>query len=213
MGDIEIPAGHELVNGRLMMVGPKGELVPPVAVKEKYKLEDQLVRKLIAAGQVLSALLSEFKASSFEEVDTFAQLLTENYQAKPGGSKGNWTLQSYDGLLKVTVQTQGRFKFGNEIQVAKALIDECLMEWSANAPAQLQAIVTDAFRVDNENNYNRGAILNLRRFDFDDERWKRAMQAIADSEQEVGSARYLRLHTRAANDGPWVVVPLDLATA
>jgi hypothetical protein len=71
----------------------------------------------------------------------------------------------------------------------------------------------NAFRRDKEGQLNRSAILGLRSYEISDERWKRAMAAIADSIQIIGAKRYIRFSKRASLQHDWVEVSLNLATA
>ena len=78
-------------------------------------------------------------------------------------------------------------------------------------PDELKAIVTDAFKVNKEGKVDKDRILGLRRFQFDDDRWKRAMQAISDSVRVTRSKEYIRFYRRPAPDQDFVQIPLDLA--
>lgn len=213
----ELPPGHTLGPGDVLyMIGPKGDLVLPQNVKPALKLQDDTTRSLIARADALAAELAAFKAWAFNEVDAYLALLSEKYGGRPRGEKGNMTLFSFDGLLRVTVQTADRLQFGPEIQIAKdIIIGELVPEWSIGANAYLVAMVQSAFQVDREGQLNRYSILNLRKLDCPDPRWAKAMDAIEESERVVSSARYIRFHRRAhaRHDGEWQAVSLNLATA
>ncbi len=129
----------------------------------------------------LSAQMARFKAHVFDDIGNFEAILEQEYGSTIGGAKGNKTLMSYDSLFKVQVAVAERFDFGPELQIAKGLLDECMNEWSAEAPAELRAIVTNAFNTDKEGQINRAEIFKLLRLDIQDERWKRAMTAIRDA--------------------------------
>ena len=90
------------------------------------------------------------------------------------------------------------------------IIDECLQEWSAGANQNLVAIIQDAFEVDRDGKLNTGRILSLRKHKIDDERWTRAMQAIADSIIVSGTKAYVRFLVKD-EEGRMVSIPLDLA--
>ncbi|MGZ3272390.1 MAG: DUF3164 family protein [Caulobacteraceae bacterium] len=211
----DLPPAVVEANGQTYMVGPKGELVPPVAVKPALLLQDQTAREIFAAADALACQIAVFKEWAFEQVDAYAQLLDDKYGVKAGGPKGNMTLFTFNGLLRVTVQVADRFAFGPEIQTAKKLIDECLLEWSVGSRPEVVALIQNAFRPDQEGNLNRYSILSLRKLEIADERWQRAMQAISDSERVLASARYIRVHRRRgdAQDGVWDGVSLNVATA
>ena len=206
------PPGHELLDGRLFMRDAKGSLIPAELVKPADKLQDELVRKLLWSAEEKAKRLSAFKAQAFADVDAFLELLAGEHKVTIGGKKGNITLLTVDGLMKVQVAVQNRIAFGPKLQVAKVIIDELAVGWGKTAP-ELFAMVSQAFRVDSEGQVNRSAMFGLLRLDIDNERWREAMKALQDSMTTAGTARYIRFYRRSASDGPWEGVSLDLATA
>ena len=189
-----------------------GRLVPAEMVKDVDKVRDQLVRELILQARDVSAVLAKFKALSFSDIAAFVQLSAEQYEAKVGGDKGNVTLHSFDGRYKIVRQVQETLRFDERLQAAKTLIDECLTEWVATARPELKVIVNDAFQVNKEGDVNTDRVLSLRRYDIKDEKWLRAMDAIAESLQVIGSRSYVRFYERVGDTDRYVAIPLDLAT-
>ena len=202
-----------LFRGKPYMVDAKGGLVPIEAVKPAHKLEDELVRKVVGYAQPLAAQIARFRQHTFDDVDAFVALLEQEYGARRGGSKGNLTFTSYDGLLRIQVAVADQVVFGPELQVAKGLVDECLAEWADGAGVEIRTIVTHAFNVDQANRVSRSALLALRRYDFTDPRWLKAMEAIREAERVVGSKRYVRIYRREAPTAPWAPVSIDAASA
>ncbi|MEO1986626.1 MAG: DUF3164 family protein [Martelella sp.] len=195
------------------MTDAGARLVPLDMVKPQHKLEDELVRKVIAFAFDLSAQIGRFLEHTMFDLDGFDALLAQEYEVTKGGKKGNRTYQSYDGLLKVQVQVAERIDFGPELQIAKGLIDECLNEWSAESRPEIQAIVTRAFNTDKEGQINRAEIFGLLRHNIEDARWQRAMGAIRDAMRVTGSKQYVRFyHRRKVEDG-WKAITIDLAKA
>lgn len=211
-----IPAadiGVVVVDGQNYLRDPRGALVPIAAVKAADKLEDELVRKVVGYAQPLAAEIARFRAHTFDDVDDFVDMLEQEHGAKRGGSKGNLTFTSYDGCLRVLVAVADVTVFGPALQVAKGLVDECLAEWAGDAGVELKTIVTQAFNVEKASKINRAALLQLRRFDFKDERWVRAMAAVSDAERSIGSKRYVRIYRRANPKAQWEQVSIDLAAS
>lgn len=209
----DLAPGTVLANGHLYMTGPKGELVPIEAVKPKDRFSDDTARDLFAQAQVVAAELKAFKERMFATVDAYCALLDEKYGVKGGGPKGNMSIFSFDGLIKVVVQVQDRLTFGDTIHQAKALIDEYLAELVTDAGPEVRVIIQDAFRTDKEGQLNRYAIIALRRYNFTDPRWVRAMEAITDAEVFQTSARYIRFYSKPDPQAEWVSLSLNLATA
>lgn len=189
----------------------KGNLVPDSKVKPIDKLRDQLVKDLCERAEVRSKELSKFKLETLGDVHAFIETSVEQYGVKAGGKKGNVTLMSFDGKLKVLLQMQDRITFGEQLQAAKVLIDQCVTRWSAGSNDNIKVLITDAFQVDKEGLINTGRVLGLLRLDIQDEDWKMAMKAIADSRQVADTKPYLRFYKRAEVSAEWKPISLDLA--
>lgn len=188
-----------------------GRLVPVANVKPEHLLEDRLVRELDEKARAVSARLEGLKAEAFAEIEAFIELLGQKYGASAGGAKGNLTLNSYDGSLRLQVAIGDHLSFGPELQVAKNLIDDCLNAWSQGANPHIRTIVNDAFDVGKEGKLRMDRILGLRRLEIDEPMWRRAMDAISDAIRVTQSKRYVRFYRRPRADQDYVQVPLDLA--
>ncbi|GBR58959.1 hypothetical protein AA18889_1874 [Acetobacter senegalensis DSM 18889] len=193
------------------MQDSRGRLVPEANVRPSDKLQDELVRRLHHEAEPVRQFMMDFKRLCFAEIHAFLDLVAEQYSTKLGSDKGNVTLTSYDGTLRVTVAVGNVISFGPEIQAAQTLIHGCLNRWSEGANANLKAVVLDAFDVDKQGSMNVGKILALRRLEIDDEEWQRGMQAISDSVRVDVTKDYVRLHRRPSPDAKWELVPFDLA--
>lgn len=199
----EIPPGY--------WENAKGNLVPDSKVKPIDKLRDQLVKDLCSKAEVRSAEMSKFKLTTLGDVHAFIEASVEQYGVKAGGKKGNVTLTSFDGKLKVVLQMQDRITFGEQLQAAKVLIDQCVTRWSAGSNDNIKVLITDAFQVDKEGLINTGRVLGLLRLDIQDDDWKKAMQAIADSRQVADTKPYIRFYKRAETSAEWKSINMDLA--
>lgn len=139
------------------------------------------------------------------------ELLSETYQVKRGGRKGNLTFTSYDGLRRIQVQVSDLIQFGPQLQIAKSLVDECIVDWSDGANANLKMIVDRAFQVNKEGKINTGEILSLRRLPIKDIKWLKAMEAISDSIRVTHTRSYVRFYERATTEKDWSSISLDMA--
>ncbi|ARW11733.1 hypothetical protein S101447_02695 [Acetobacter ascendens] len=193
------------------MQDSRGRLVPEANVRPSDKLQDELVRRLHHEAEPVRQFMMDFKRLCFAEINAFLDLVAEQYSTKLGSEKGNVTLTSYDGTLRVTVAVGNVISFGPEIQAAQTLIHGCLNRWSEGANANLKAVVLDAFDVDKQGSMNVGKILALRRLEIDDEEWQRGMQAISDSVRVDVTKDYVRLHRRPSPDAKWELVTFDLS--
>jgi hypothetical protein len=161
----------------------------------------------------LSAQIARFKDHTFDDLNALQALFEQEYGAKAGGSKGNATFLSFDGTMKVQVQIADQIVFGPELQAAKKLVDECLVEWGAESRPELRAIVNRAFAVEKEGTIDRAAMFSLLRLEIEDPRWCRAMDAVRDSIRVTGTKQYVRFYERDTPNGGWRPVTIDLAQA
>ena len=202
----------EEIAGSRYMRDASGSLVPVENIKAQDALMDEVVGKIFAFATDLSGQIARFKEHTFADLTGFQELLQQEYGVKKReGWKGNYTISSFDGLKKVTVQIAERIDFGPELQVAKTLVDECLREWSADSSANLRSIVNRAFAVDQQGKINKGELFSILRLEIDDERWQRAMKAIRDSMRVTGTKEYVRFYERANAEAPWTAISLDIA--
>ena len=197
-----IPPGHRR--------DAKGRLVPDSQIKAIDKTRDELVRELYAKAETLNKAMRDFKLAAFADIEAFVDLSAEQYGVNLGGHKGNVQLLSFDGELRVQRAIAERIVFDERLQAAKELIDACLTEWTADARPEIALLVQDAFRVDSTGAIRTGSVLALKRLAIEDERWQRAMDAIGEAVQVVGTSSYVRFYRRQAN-GSYRALSLDLA--
>ncbi len=189
-----------------------GRLIPESMIKPIDQERDKLVIAIVEGARVQSANLARFKAATFGDIEAFVELSAEQYGVKLGGKKGNVSLLSFDGRYRVDRSIQETIKFDERLQAAKELIDQCFQDWTADSRDELKVIVNDAFRVDTSGEIRAGRVLALRRYDFTDERWLRAMQAVSDAVQVTGSKMYIRVYERVGDTNQYKPISLDIAT-
>jgi hypothetical protein len=200
---MDIPEGY--------MIDHRGAMVPEVMVKDIDKLRNATVLEIVKKSQDLNKILSDFKQKTMEDIAAFVSLSAEKYRVLIGGNKGNITLLSYDGKYKVVRSIAEHIIFDERLQVAKQLVDECIQDWSGGSRTEIKTLVMHAFEIDKQGKINTDRILSLRRLDISDPKWKKAMDAIADSIQVTGSKAYVRIYERKEND-KYELINLDLAT-
>jgi hypothetical protein len=189
----------------------EGRLIPENMVKPIDKARDELVRELVGKAKAASAILADFKTKAFGDIGAFVEMSGEQYGVKLGGVKGNVTLLSFDGRFKIVRQIQEHLVFDERLQAAKQLIDECIQTWTEGSRDEIKALINDAFQVNKEGKINTARVLGLKRLNISDEKWLRAMQAIADSVQVAGSKPYIRIYERIGDTDQYQPISLDVA--
>ncbi len=187
----------------------KGNLVAEANIKEIDKLRDELVLKVVQRGKEMADRVAEFKQQALREILAFCDLSSMEYGAPLGGTKGNVTLHSFDGQYKLLKAIDDRLQFDERLNTAKTLIDECIEEWTRDSNVNIKAIVNQAFEVNKQGEISTSRVLGLRRINIDDERWARAMDAIADSVTVIGSKTYIRLYERDDESGKYRQISIN----
>lgn len=190
----------------------QGRLVPVAHIKEVDLLRDQTVAELAEAAKVLNRALADYRAKAHSTIQAFAELSAEKYGAKLGGKKGNLTLVTFDGRYKIQRAINDQLVFDERLQAAKTLVDECINEWADGSRSELRTLINDAFQVDRAGHIDTARVLSLRRHAINDERWKRAMEAVSESLRVASSRSYIRVYERNPQ-GAYVAINLDLANA
>lgn len=198
-----IPEGYRL--------NDKGHLIPVDKIKEIDLLRDETVQKLVHHAKVLQTQMANIKDIVFDEFNSFLELSASEYDTKLGGKKGNVSITSFDGKYKVLIAINDSLVFDERLQVAKSLIDECLHEWTKDSNDNIKAIIENAFAVDKEGKINIRRVLALKNLKISDEKWLKAMQAIADAQQVVSSKEYIRFYERDEH-GKYQQISLDFAS-
>ncbi len=194
----------------------KGNRVRLANISEADQMKDEVARRLVASAKAVQDVMAAFKRTALDEMMAAKGLIFERYGASVGGKKGNFSFKSFDGQFEVSVQVAEQISFGTELQAAKALIDECIEEWSKGANDNIRTLVEDAFQVNKAGRIDTGRVLGLRRLVMKndqgepDARWRRAMDAIADAVQPEGTSTYVRFYDRALNSHGGAVT-LDFA--
>lgn len=183
----------------------KGNLIPLANIKEIDLARDDLVREIFAAVLPAVDALDSAKQQAIADVRAFVELSAEKYGVKPS-KKGNISLTSFDGSLRVNVAMKDVMVFDERLAAAKALIDECLNEWTQDSRSELRVIVQQAFDVDKEGHISTAKVLALRSLKIDDEKWLRAMQALGDSLHTLATREYVRLYRRDTASGEWALL-------
>ncbi|CDO60835.1 hypothetical protein BN1012_Phect2622 [Candidatus Phaeomarinobacter ectocarpi] len=200
----QIPDGY--------MQDSTGKLVPESLVKPIDKERDALVLAVVEEAADLNRAIAAFKSQIFDEIQAFLDLSAERYDVKLGGRKGNVQLTSFDGKYRVLRAISELITFDEGLQAAKALIDECIAEWSGGADDKIKVLVNDAFQV-NKGRIDTQRVLGLRKLEIDDPKWKRAMEAISDAVTVHGTRSYIRIYERIGETDKYRQISLDMAGA
>lgn len=191
----------------------QGNLVHQDDIREQDKLRDDLVVGFVKRAQALHKQLAAFKRDALADIDDLIAISAQRYDVTLGGKKGNVQLVSFDGRYKIMRNVQEVITFSEEIEAAKALIDECVSAWSKDAGDNIRALIDHAFRANAQGQIKTSAVLSLMRLDIDDAKWHQAMDAMRDALHVHNTAVYVRVYERVGDSDQWQAITLDLASA
>ena len=186
-----------------------GHLVPLANVAELDRLRDQTVRRLVVDAEACGRLVAEFRVNADATVASFCELSAQEYGAEVGGKKGNVTMTSYDGSLKVVRARADRITFTEAVRVTRELCFKCIEKWSEGVNANLATCVRRSFETDKNGHLSASKILSLRSYEITgDADWDAAMRALDGAIQVIGSRQYVRFYRRGP-DGKYAQVGVD----
>ena len=197
------------IDGVVFREDSRGALVPETSIKPQDILKDDLVEESAAKIIALEGEMRKVKNEVLEAIRTYIDLIGEKYGVKLGGQKGNIQLVSLDGKTKILISISERISLNENVIAAKELIDQYLEDAIKGSSADIKQLVTSAFRV-KQGSLDARSILRLRQLNIEDERWRKAMDIIADSIVIQSSESYLRLY-RKNTAGTMEYVPLDFS--
>lgn len=204
--------GAETINGVDYLSTTSGTLRRVDQLPAKDALIHEQVYRMIDFAQGLAAEIARFKAHTFADVDALDAMLAQDYGVTRKGVKGNRTFTSADGRYRVSVKINTPDVIGPELQQAKALIDEIVLEKGADADPVLAALVAQVFNVGKQGRVNVDMLRRLRNSELDDPRWPRVRKAIDDAIKDGVSKAYITFHKwRDGTAGGWQMIPLDMA--
>jgi hypothetical protein len=188
----------------------KGDTVPPKYVKKYDKRRDSMVMKLFRQAKLASKRLADLKKLAFDDIEKFLRDAENMYGMTVRTAGGNKILTDFSNVLKIEVKVAKVIDFDERLQMAKAIIDDCIKRWSEGSNDKIRMIVDRAFQVDKKGQVDKDRILDLRGLAIKDKEWKKAMDLINESIRIVGKRTYIRFWERNER-GNWVTVPLDIA--
>jgi len=196
-----------------MWTNKRGEEVHPDMVRADDKMKHELVYDILKKVKDKREELKSFKEETLQEIATYMEILREEYKldVMKKSTKGNITLESFDGLKKVQIAVATHIGFDEKLTLAKEKFDSYFKEITKEASGDLKTLIMKVFEVDKKGNVNVKQILSLKSYDIEHPLWIEAMTIIDDAIEVVGSKSYIRFYERKSVDEKWNNISLNIS--
>ncbi|WP_233007183.1 DUF3164 family protein [Rheinheimera faecalis] len=187
-----------------------GHLVHESEIKEQDLFRDSVVTDLVTEGIALHKALKAYKEKALNDVADLIGISAQKWQMTLGGKKGNVSITSFDGELMIQRVYAERITYTEEMEVAKAKVDECVQKWSNESNPHIVTLATRAFQRNKSGELSMSRIIEMLSYKIDDPEWIAAMQVVSDSLRVCGTAVYIRIYQRDDN-GKYINMTLNIS--
>ncbi len=180
-------------------IDARGVRYPPELIPEIDQMRDAMVERVHALAKQMENALLEAKLTMINEVQTYLFARAKSGKVKEDW-KGNVTLDSFDGSMRVTRSMDDVIGFSEQLQMVKTLIDEWIGKRMDGIDPSLAKVITMAFNVDKRGRVNTAMIMRLLHLDIDDSLWKKAMKLLRECINVTCTRQYLAVYERIVTD-------------
>lgn len=191
------------------MIDSNGNEVPVKYVAAYDKAKDATVRRIYARFVKARRALEAVVAESVADLDAL----------KGGkerlGEKGNFSAQSFDGLLSVSIRQQYNVLLDERVVRARELmleyVNSVLDRVNGVDVSALRLLVENAFKANAKGYLPTGRILELLRMEVPNDKWREAKQILQDAIKPQRGKQYLACETRKSTRDEFRAIRLDIA--
>ena len=186
-----------------------GNDVPLKYVSKYDKAKDKAVRRILARFLKARAMLEGVVSETIAELQALAQT------RETIGAKGNFSAQSFDGLVRVSIKQQYNILLDERVVHARELmlgyIEGVLAKVGGSDAQALRLIVAEAFKANAQGFLSTGKIMSLLRMEIDNADWREAKRILQDAVKPQKGKRYLLCETRPDTQHDFAAIRLDIA--
>lgn len=182
---------------KLLAEKKKQKQVAEKKAREEYeKARDQLVNNLHETALQLNSKLGVFKDGCMKALTDFYARMQEYGDAR--GSKGNFTLFSNDGELKISYKVKQISSFDERADLAEEKLTNFLERFIKARNKKTYKLVMSLLERTNAGDFDINLINRLYKMenDFDDPDWTEAIKLFKESYAPRGTASYVTFHRR-----------------
>lgn len=182
--------------------------------REAYTQEREvLIKSLSSQARQLNDQLADFKGKAFDQLSTFYNKMKE-YGEIPEDNKGNFTIKTHDGSVKIEFTNHIIREFDERAEAAAAHLEEFLKEEFVKKRNQdgydmIKSITKKG--KDGKFDVNLISRLEQIRNRFDHPEWIKALDLFKEAYAEYGSSQYVRFYMRNGSSQQYEQIPLNFA--
>ena len=191
------------------MTDSNGDEIPIKYVAAYDRQRDAVTRRIYSRFLRGRKILEQIVAESIVDLDKLSQL------KESLGDKGNFSAQSFDGLLRVSIRQRHNFMLDERVVRARELmlgyVDRILSKVGENEAKALRLIIGEAFRANSCGFLSTSKIFALLRMEINDPDWHEAKEILQDSIKPQKGKRYLACDVRPSTRCDFDTIRLDIA--
>ena len=182
-----------------------------LAKRKAYEaLRDETVEAMVRTAEGFKNILKDFKANTWQELETLYKLLQE-HSSRHADGKGNFTLETSDKLFKVQFKRQDNTRFDERATQAEAHILDFLTAQFSDGSSTSKLVRRLMERKKGALDKDRVLQLISMRNDFDNEHWRKGIQLLEESIVPAETKYYAQFSIRTDEAAEWQNIVLDFA--
>ena len=190
------------------MIDSDGNEIPIKYVSKYDRLRDRQVRKIAARFVKARAMLEALVRDSIKDLDVLM-----NAKDKLG-AKGNFSAQSFDALISVSIRQQYNIRLDERVAKARELMLDYAnreLERAGDGAYLLSQMIEAAFKVDRLGFLPRSEVAKLLSYKVDDASWNAGADILRQAQTTERGKRYLTIEERRSLQDDFRPVRLDIA--
>lgn len=188
----------------------KGKAIPPQFIDPVKKRQDKIASQLIRSATKLNEQIKKHKQLVIRKINELNELSKEKNGTNAVTENGYLTISNFRGTKKIEISSKDIIAFDSVLlNAAKEKFNNCIQNWSSNAPDELVLLVNGAFQLDPKTGkHNKSKILSLLSYNIKNELWKDAQDCLKSSISIELTKQHELFKVRLPGE-KWNNIPLD----
>lgn len=182
--------------------------MPSAYVSKLDKRKDALAQRIIKKAEKIEQQLAELKAEIFEQGDQLWKDMQDAADVRTG--EKSYTINSFDGATKITVDQKMAIRFNDNITLAKEAFFQYVDSQITEGQEDLSKLIRNAFET-KRGQLDSKRIMSLFGIDIQHKKWLKAIDLLKASIVKDISKRYISVQRRNEK-GDYETVGLNISS-